>query len=360
MRDQLAELTRHHAELMARMSDPSIYDQPGAYQKVATEAARLQPIAEAFSRLEAVERELEEAQEMLAEEEDAELRAMIRAELQSLGGEREGLEEQLRLLLLPRDPNDDRNVVLEIRAGTGGDEATLFAADLFRMYSRYAERHGWRVELLSASLSESDGYKELIALVGGDQVYSLLKFEAGTHRVQRVPATESQGRIHTSACTVAILPEAQEVELEIPDSDLEIQTMRAQGAGGQHVNMTDSAVRIIHKPTNLVVVCQDERSQHKNKAKAMQVLRARLYDQMQAQAHEERAGVRRDMVGSGDRSERIRTYNFPQNRVTDHRINLTLYRLDEVLEGAMDSVIEPLVAAHQAALLQEQAQAADA
>lgn len=357
MRDKLADLARHHAELTARMGDPSVFDVPGAYQKVATEAARLEPLVKAFHRLVAVEAELVGAKELLFAADDAEMRAMARSEVDALTDEQAALEAELRLLLLPTDPNDEKDVVLEIRAGTGGDEASLFAADLFRMYGRYAETKRWRVEILSASVSESGGYKEVIALIGGDRVFSQLKFEAGAHRVQRVPVTESQGRIHTSACTVAVLPEAEEVELHIPDTDLEFQTMRSQGAGGQHVNVTDSAVRVTHKPTGLAVVCQDERSQHKNKAKALQVLRARLFDRLLAEAHAERADARKVMVGSGDRSERIRTYNFPQNRITDHRIGLTLYRLDEVIEGQLDPVIEPLVAAHQAALLQAQANA---
>ncbi|MCA9541198.1 MAG: peptide chain release factor 1 [Myxococcales bacterium] len=354
MRETLAELGRRHDELTARMSDPELYASPEQFRKVAREAAELEPIVTTARRLEVVDRELGEARELLGES-DPEMRALAEAELLRLGEEAQILRERLKLLLLPKDPDDGKDVVLEIRAGTGGEEASLFAADLYRMYSRYAEARGWQMEQLSASYSESGGFKEVIALVSGDAIFSRLKFEAGVHRVQRVPVTESQGRIHTSACTVAVLPEAEDIELHIPESDLDIQTMRAQGAGGQHVNVTDSAVRIIHRPTGLAVVCQDERSQHKNKAKAMQVLRARLYDRMQAEAHAERAGARRLMVGSGDRSERIRTYNFPQNRVTDHRIGLTLYRLDEIIQGALDPVIEPVITAHQAELLNQRA-----
>jgi peptide chain release factor 1 len=283
------------------------------------------------------------------------MKAMVKAEIDGLGAEQIELDEALKLLLLPKDPNDDKNVILEIRAGTGGEEAALFTRDLFRMYVRFAELQKWTVDTLSSNRTDSGGFKEIVAQISGkDAIFSQLKFEAGVHRVQRVPDTESQGRIHTSACTVAILPEAEDVEIDIDEGDLEVQTMRAQGAGGQHVNKTDSAVRIIHKPSGMVVFCQDERSQHKNRAKAMLVLRARLYDQAEAAAHAERAGARKSMVGSGDRSERIRTYNYPQNRVTDHRIGLTLYKLDEVLEGNMGALLDPVIAAHQAELLKAQ------
>ncbi len=353
MKDKLSELGRRFDELRARMGDPSIFEKPGAYQVIAKEAGQLEPLVTTFRRLEAVERELAGALE-LAGSGDADLRAMAHDEIEALSPEQARLTAELRLLLLPKDPNDEKNVVLEVRAGTGGDEAALFAGDLFRMYARFAQTMGWTVEMLSASAGEAGGFKEVIALVSGGRVFSTLKFEAGTHRVQRVPDTESQGRIHTSACTVAVLPEAEDVEVDIPDTDLRIDTFRAQGAGGQHVNTTDSAIRVTHLPTGLVVSCQDEKSQHKNKAKALKVLRARLLDRMQAEADAERADARRAMVGSGDRSERIRTYNFPQNRVTDHRIGLTLYRLEEIVEGDLAQVIEPVRASHQAALLAAQ------
>jgi peptide chain release factor 1 len=276
---------------------------------------------------------------------------MARAELDVLEARAEGLERSLKILLLPRDPDDEKNVLLEIRAGTGGEEAALFAADLFRMYARYAERQRWRLEILERSEAEAGGLKEIVALVQGENVFSTLKFEGGVHRVQRVPATENQGRIHTSACTVAVLPEAEEVELDIPERDLRIDVYRSSGPGGQSVNTTDSAVRVTHLPSGLVVICQDEKSQHKNKAKALTVLRARLLDRMKAEQHAREADARRAMVGSGDRSERIRTYNFPQNRLTDHRIGLTLYALDQIVAGDLAPVLEPLHAAHQAELL---------
>ena len=352
MHDKLAELGRRYDELTARMGDPSIYEQPGAYQKIAKEQAELEPIVLASRRLVAVESELADA-EALADEDDPEMRALAEVEVESLSTEAEALRDRIRLLLLPKDPNDQKNVVLEIRAGTGGEEASLFAADLFRMYARYADTKSWRIETLSESRSDSGGFKEVLALISGQAVYSTLKFESGVHRVQRVPATESQGRIHTSACTVAVLPEAEDIELDIPENDLRIDVYRSSGPGGQSVNTTDSAVRITHIPTGLVVTCQDEKSQHKNKAKALVVLRSRLLDQMEASAHAERADARRAMVGSGDRSERIRTYNYPQNRITDHRVGLTLYRLDEVVEGALDPVIEPVRQAFQAEQLAE-------
>jgi peptide chain release factor 1 len=357
MRDKLAELHRRFDELTARMGDPEIYSTPGLYQKVAREAAELEPIAAAWQRLQMVESELSDVRELFAEADDPEMKDLAEAEMKTLSAEEEELNKALNLLLLPKDPNDKKNVILEIRAGTGGDEAALFAGDLFRMYSRFAEKRGWRVETMSRSSSDAGGLKEVIALVSGKDIFSSLKFESGVHRVQRIPATESQGRIHTSACTVAILPEAEDIELDIPDLDLRIDVYRASGPGGQSVNTTDSAVRITHVPTGLVVTCQDEKSQHKNKAKALKVLGSRLLDKMQSEAHAERADARRAMVGSGDRSERIRTYNYPQNRVTDHRIGLTLYRLDEIVEGSLDCVIEPVIAAHQAELLRSSADA---
>lgn len=347
MQATLEELGRRYDELTAQMGDPAIYEIPGRFQQIAKEQAELEPIVRTWRTLEGKRGELADAR-ALADEDDPEMAALAEAEIDALAPEVEQLEQALKLLLLPKDPNDDKNVVLEIRAGTGGEEATLFAADLFRMYSRYADGKGWAVEMLSESKSDAGGFKEVVALFSGDRVYSTFKFESGVHRVQRVPATESQGRIHTSACTVAILPEAEDIELDIPEGDLRIDVYRASGPGGQSVNTTDSAVRVTHIPTGLVVTCQDEKSQHKNKAKALTVLRSRLLDKMQAEAHAERADARRAMVGSGDRSERIRTYNFPQNRVTDHRVGLTLYRLDEVVQGSLDPVIEPVRQAFQA------------
>lgn len=354
MQRKLAEIARRYDELSARMGAPEIYEISGEFQRVAKEVGRLEPLVLAYRRLVAVEAELKDTRELLVDEDDPEMRELAELEAESLEAENGAIIQKLRLLLLPKDPNDEKNIVLEIRAGTGGEEAALFSADLFRMYSRFAERKKWRVEILSASTTDSGGYKEVIALVTGQMVYSTLKFEMGVHRVQRVPATESQGRIHTSACTVAVLPEAEEVELNVPAQDLRIDTYRASGPGGQSVNTTDSAIRITHIPTGLVVQCQDEKSQHKNREKALKVLMARLYDKFQAEAHAERADARRSQVGSGDRSERIRTYNFPQNRVTDHRIGLTLYKLDEVIQGNMASIIEPVAAARQADLLQQQ------
>jgi peptide chain release factor 1 len=287
---------------------------------------------------------------------DAEVRKLAREELTEARNWCEALERELEILLLPRDPNDERNVFLEIRAGTGGAEAAIFAGDLLRMYSRYAEREGWKTEIVSESGGEHGGYKEVVMRISGQDVYSRLKFEAGTHRVQRVPETEAQGRIHTSACTVAILPEVEEIEIDINPADLRIDTYRASGAGGQHVNRTDSAVRITHVPTGIVVECQDERSQHKNRARAMSLLQSRIRAREEEKQQAEIAASRRLQVGSGDRSERIRTYNFPQGRVTDHRINLTLYKLDAVMEGDLDPVIEPLIQEHQAELLARLAQ----
>lgn len=354
MHDKLEALSRQYDELAARLADPAIYDDIKVYREVSKEVARLEPLIATWRKQQKALADLEGARELMREADDAEMRQMAREEVEALEAETAELEAQLTLLLLPRDERDDRNVILEIRAGTGGEEATLFAADLHRMYSRYAEKRGWKVEVMETSHSDSGGYKEIITQVTGDSVFSALKFEGGVHRVQRVPVTESQGRIHTSACTVAVLPEAEEVDIQIENSDLRIDTYRSQGAGGQHVNTTDSAVRITHIPSGLVVACQDERSQHKNKARAMQILRARLLEKIQSEATAERADVRKVMVGSGDRSERIRTYNFPQNRLTDHRIGLTLYSLDQVISGEMSMVIEPLQAQMQAELLKAQ------
>ncbi|MEE2788591.1 MAG: peptide chain release factor 1 [Myxococcota bacterium] len=351
MRERLAELSRRYDELTAQMGDPGIYETPGAFQRIAKEVGELEPLVQTWRNVEKVMRELADAQEIIELESDAELRELAQEEIDLLEAEEVRLHAELRLLLLPKDPNDAKNIVLEVRAGTGGEEAALFSADLYRMYAKFSEARNWTVDILSSSVSDTGGFKEVIALISGKSVYSTLKFESGVHRVQRVPTTESQGRIHTSACTVAVLPEAEDIELDIPESDLRFDVYRSSGPGGQSVNTTDSAVRITHVPTGLVVTCQDEKSQHKNKAKALKVLRSRLMDKMQAEAQAERAGNRKSQVGSGDRSERIRTYNFPQNRVTDHRIGLTLYKLAEILEGDLNSVIEPVRTAHQAELL---------
>ncbi len=321
--------------------------------KMSKERAEIEDIVLTYRSYREVMQARDEAKEMLGDK-DAEMRAMAKEELTSAEARLAELEKQLILLTLPRDPNDNRNVILEIRAGTGGDEAALFVGDLLRMYMRYAETVGWKVEMLSSAESDLGGYREVILLVQGDRVYSRLKFESGAHRVQRVPATEAQGRIHTSACTVAVLPEAEEVEVQINPADLEITKCRASGAGGQHVNKTDSAVRIVHLPTGIAVECQDERSQHKNKEKAMKVLKSRLYDKYQSEQDQSIRADRKSQVGSGDRSERIRTYNFPQGRVTDHRINLTLYNLADVMEGDLTKILDGLGTAHQTELLQQQ------
>lgn len=347
MFDKLQEVEERYHALNSQLADPSITSDPGQFRKLAKEHAHLQELVTAYTRYREVGEELDENKRMLADDEEA-IRQMAKEEIESLQVEREVLAETMKRLLLPKDPLDEKNTFLEIRAGTGGDEAALFAADLFRMYYRYAERKGWRVEVISASETDKNGYKEVIALVEGDDVYSRLKYEAGVHRVQRVPDTESQGRIHTSAVTVAVLPEAEDVELDVKDGDLRIDTYRSSGAGGQHVNTTDSAIRITHIPTGLVVTCQDEKSQHKNKAKALRVLKARLLEQEREEQRQHMAAERRDQVGSGDRSERIRTYNFPQSRITDHRIGFTTHRLDDVLAGNIDELVDPLTAYHQA------------
>ena len=351
---KLERVVVHYEEvraLTASYPDPSSPD----YARLMKEYAELTPIVEQILTLRRAQQEMADLTELLDDpDQEPEMRALVEAELREAGERYPKLERRLRLMLLPKDEADDRNVILEVRAGTGGDEAGLFAADLFRMYQRYAEARGWRFEPLNASESGVGGYREASAAISGKGVFARLKFESGAHRVQRVPVTESGGRIHTSAATVAVLPEPEEVEVEIEDKDLRIDTFRSQGAGGQHVNTTDSAVRITHLPSGVVVNCQDEKSQHKNRAKAMKVLRARLYDAKRQEQDEARAENRRVQVGSGDRSERIRTYNFPQGRVSDHRINLTLYKLDKVLSGeSLDEVIEPLIAEDEAARLAE-------
>ncbi|WP_263145104.1 peptide chain release factor 1 [Pseudomonas sp. RIT-PI-AD] len=346
--DKLDTLQERYEELTALLGDAEVIADQGRFRAYSKEYADVEPVARAFREFRKVQADLEGAQALLKDS-DPDLREMAEEEVADARERLAGLEARLQRMLLPRDPNDGRNVFLEVRAGTGGDEAAIFSGDLFRMYSRYAERQGWRVEILSESLGEHGGYKEVIARVEGDNVYAKLKFESGAHRVQRVPETESQGRIHTSACTVAVLPEPDEqAAIEINPADLRVDTYRSSGAGGQHVNKTDSAIRITHLPTGIVVECQEERSQHKNRAKAMAWLAAKLQDQQDAAAHKEISDTRKLLVGSGDRSERIRTYNFPQGRVTDHRINLTLYSLNEVIGGAVEQVIEPLLLEFQA------------
>ena len=348
---KLEEIREKFSELEARLSDPQLLANRVEYQKVAKEHSELAPLVSVYDRYRKIREELQYNREMLEEENDPEMRELIREENGRLRDELEVVEKELKRLLIPKDPNDEKNVILEIRAGTGGDEAALFAADLFRMYYRYAESKGWKVEVLNSHPTGIGGFKEIIATINGRGAFSRLKYERGVHRVQRVPVTESQGRIHTSAVTVAVLPEAEEIDVYIDPNDLRIDVFRSSGPGGQSVNTTDSAVRITHIPTGLVVTCQDEKSQHKNKAKAMKVLRARLMDKMQREQEAKIAQERKSQIGTGDRSERIRTYNFPQNRVSDHRINLTLYKLDEILMGSLDEIIDPLIAYYQAEAL---------
>jgi peptide chain release factor 1 len=350
MTDRLAELTARHRELSELLAQPETATDPALLARTGRELARLAPIVALLAERDEAQEALSSTRSML-DDADPEVRTMAREEMAVQEERLAVVETELRRLLVPRDPNDERDVILEIRAGTGGDEASLFATDLFRMYGRYAERRRWKVELLSTSESSSGGFKEAIAEVAGDGAYARLKFESGVHRVQRVPVTESSGRIHTSTATVAVLPEAEEVEVEIDEGDLRIETYRSSGPGGQSVNTTDSAVRITHLPTGLVVAIQDEKSQHKNRAKALSVLRARLLEAERARQAEERGDARRAQVGTGERSEKIRTYNFPDDRVTDHRIGLTVHNLPGLLDGDLDRLIEPLVEADQAARL---------
>ncbi|MDM7861190.1 peptide chain release factor 1 [Alteromonas sp. ASW11-36] len=348
---KLTSLVERFEEVQALLSDPDVIADQERFRALSKEFSQLESVVKAFNQYQQAQEDLESATEMMNED-DAEMREMAQEEFKAAKAQIDTLETELQILLLPRDPNDDSNCFVEIRAGAGGDEAAIFAGDLFRMYSRYAESQGWRVEVMNASEGEHGGFKEVIANVSGDGAYGIFKFESGGHRVQRVPETESQGRIHTSACTVAVLPEVPESEaIEINPADLRIDTFRASGAGGQHVNKTDSAIRITHLPTGVVVECQDERSQHKNRAKAMSVLNARLNQMEQDKRAAEEASTRKSLVGSGDRSERIRTYNFPQGRVTDHRINLTLYKLDDVIAGDLGALLEPIRQEHQADLL---------
>jgi peptide chain release factor 1 len=347
---KLDNLSQRFEEITALLAEPEVQNDQNRFRALSREYAQLNPVITTFRQYQSAQSDLSYA-ETLAQDSDPEVRAMAKDEIQAAKEASEELTEKLQILLLPKDPNDDRNIFLEVRAGTGGAEAALFAGDLSRMYVRYAENKGWKTEVVNESEGELGGYKEVVVRITGQDVYSRLKFEAGTHRVQRVPETEAQGRIHTSACTVAILPEVEEIDVDINPADLRVDTYRASGAGGQHVNRTDSAIRITHIPTGIVVECQDERSQHKNRSRAMSLLKSRILDAEQQKQDAEVAANRKLQVGSGDRSERIRTYNFPQGRLTDHRINLTLYRLDSIIEGDLDPVIEPLIHEHQADLL---------
>ena len=351
IRAKLEYLSERYEELGVLLGEADVISDQDKFRQLSKEYAELEPVVKAYQDYQRLEDDIAEAKALMADG-DPDMREMAEDELKTFLDQKEVLSLDLQKLLLPRDPNDSSNVYLEIRAGTGGDEAAIFSGDLFRMYSRYAENQGWKVEVVSQNEGEHGGFKEIISRIIGADVYSRLKFESGAHRVQRVPETESQGRIHTSACTVAIMPEVDNVEsVDINKADLRIDTFRASGAGGQHVNKTDSAIRITHLPTGVVVECQEERSQHKNRAKAMSLLASRLLQSAQDKVQAEQASARKSLVGSGDRSERIRTYNYPQGRVTDHRINLTLYKLDEVMTGALSEVVDPLISEHQAELL---------
>jgi len=354
MLDKLDKIEQRFEEIETKLCDPAIISNRSEFTKLSKERAEIEALVPVHREYKKILADIVEYEETLSDG-DPELKELAEAELPELRGKKVALEEQIKILLLPKDPNDTKNVILEVRAGTGGEEAALFAADLFRMYGRFAESKNWKVEVMSNSTTDGGGYKEVVASISGKEVFSNLKYESGVHRVQRVPATESQGRIHTSAVTVAVLPEAEEVELNIDeDKELRIDVMRAGGPGGQCVNTTDSAVRITHLPSGLVVICQDEKSQHKNRAKAMKILRARLFDKLQAELHAERAADRKSQVGSGDRSERIRTYNFPQGRITDHRAGLTVHKLDAMLAGNLEDFLNTVRAYFQAETLKEQ------
>ena len=350
---KLEEIEAKYDKLEQELAQPDIFNDQDRYKKVSKAHADLADVVEVFREHKRLSQDLADNREMLADS-DPEIREMAKAEIESIEEQLPELEERLMILLLPKDPMDDKNIILEIRAGTGGDEAALFAADLYRMYTRFAEANRWKVEEMSSNATGSGGYKEIIASIAGDKVYSKLKYESGTHRVQRVPATESQGRIHTSAVTVAIMPEAEEVDIDLRPEDLRVDVYRSSGPGGQSVNTTDSAIRITHIPTGMVVICQDEKSQHKNKAKALKVLRSRLLQIEQDKAKAEEDAARRSQIGSGDRSERIRTYNFPQGRVSDHRINLTLHQLPQIMEGELDDLTDALISHFQAEALKRQ------
>ncbi len=344
-------LSTKRLELESRLSDPALMSRRDEYQKIAREHAHVVKMDDLYHDFRRAGEELAASEEMLAAESDAEMLAMIKEDIADLHQKRQQMEQDLKVLLLPPNPNDAKNILLEIRAGTGGDEAALFAADLFRMYSRFAEAQGWKIEILSSNPIGIGGFKEIIALIKGKKVFSKLKYESGVHRVQRVPETETQGRIHTSAVTVAVLPEVEDVELNIRPDELRFDIFRSSGPGGQSVNTTDSAVRITHLPTGMIVTCQDEKSQHKNKESALRVLRARLLDKFEQERHDKISAQRKSQVGSGDRSERIRTYNFPQGRVSDHRINLTIYKIDDIMMGKLDEIIDPLISHYQAEAL---------
>ena len=353
MMSKLESLRDRFEEVAALLSDAEVMTDRERFTALSKEYAEIEPVVGCYRRAMELEANIADNEQLL-EEEDPEMRELAQQDIADCRAQLEDLTSELKRLLIPKDPNDQSNVFLEIRAGTGGDEAAIFSGDLFRMYSKFAEQKGWRVEVMNERPGEHGGFKEIITRIEGKDVYSQLKFESGAHRVQRVPETESQGRVHTSACTVAVMPEVDEIdEIDIDKKDIREDTYRASGAGGQHVNKTDSAIRLTHLPTGTVVECQDERSQHKNRARAMSLLKARLLDAALTKQQDEQAANRRQLVGSGDRSERIRTYNFPQGRITDHRINLTLYKLDEVIEGDLGSVVEPLVQEHQADLLQQ-------
>lgn len=354
MFEKVKGLCQRMDELEARLSEPGLYDDPDRAAKLLKERNELEPIVTAYRAYEQAQQTIADATEMLS---DPDMKELAQEELHAAKAEEKRLEDELKILLLPKDPNDDKNIFVEIRGGAGGEESALFAADLYRMYTMYADKRGWQTEVMSASETELGGYKEIVFRVAGDKVYSRLKFESGVHRVQRVPETESQGRVHTSTTTVAVLPEAEEVDFYLDPNDLRIDTFRSSGAGGQHINKTSSAIRVTHIPTGTVVECQDERSQHKNKDKALRVLRSRLYE---AEVEKQQAAIaadRKSQVGTGDRSERIRTYNFPENRVSDHRIKLTLYKLDQFLNGDMDEILDALIAADTAEKLKAQSEA---
>ncbi len=343
MYDQLQTIADHYEELGELLSDPEVISDTKRFMELSKEEANLRETVEVYQRYKEVETGIKDTEELLNEKLDADMAEMAKEELSDLKKEKEAIEEQIKILLLPQDPNDDKNIIMEIRGAAGGDEAALFAGDLFNMYQKYAEAQNWKVEVLDANITGIGGYKEVIMMITGNKVYSKLKYESGAHRVQRVPSTESQGRIHTSTSTVVVMPEAEEVEIDIADKDIRTDIYHAIGAGGQHINKTASAVRLTHIPTGIVVAMQDERSQIKNREKAMKILRARVYDHIQHEAQSEYDASRKSAVGTGDRSERIRTYNFPQNRVTDHRIGLTIQKLDQILAGKLDEIVDALI-----------------
>ncbi len=353
MLEKLSFLENKYKELSLKIIDPEVIENTEEWQRLVKEHAEIEPIVFKYREYTKAQKILEEDKEMLQETADDEMKELLKDEISELEETTLKLEEELKVLLIPKDPNDEKNVIVEIRAGAGGDEAGLFAGDLFRMYSMYAERQGWKIEIMSSNEQEVGGFKEVIFMIKGKGAYSRLKYESGVHRVQRVPTTESGGRIHTSTATVAVLPEAEDIDVEINPNDLRIDVFRSSGKGGQHVNTTDSAVRITHIPTGIVVSCQDEKSQHKNKDKAMKILKTRLYDKVLSEQHDEIAEARRSQVGTGDRSERIRTYNFPQGRVTDHRINKTIHRLENFLDGDLDEIIDALITVDQAEKLKQ-------